>query len=577
MRALFFFIVAVSLSSMLTACGGSATTTSTTTTTTSSEDDTSTMTGSDRSLLEAAGGDAAATIVLYPGHWTTFGGNLLRMGGALVPELRPILSASALWPALQALGADEDITLPRALEGWDDQRPLVLALFESPALSVPDLLARADEERPVSPVTHRLIIPATDPAALKQALVEIAQSVGCAHSPADLEGLPEDETSILCGMRYVAVLEPGAHLVRVRVAEIHDGRVPPTLAEPPSSPVIVTPALRWIFEGPVVAAAHFRPARVRAAALLFVADEVASAVTVGGDDADRARYAARAKVDLMGAVLRTSPVGAEVDDVSIGMMTGNRPTLAAVQGLTEVGVAAYEAGRGAPVAPEGPPEAPLVIRSAVNVDVMQAVAGVPLGLGGIRSSDAALERVEECGAPCYLHMLTSRVFGLGALSDQTGLLRELESDAGPFFRFEAAELDEGVTMELALDFPRLATRLGNDRDVIELATLIGRVEGVQVRQGRTVMTTVRMGSAPPRQEIARFAANDPGPRDDAGPRDEGAACAEAILVDLEAAALHGASRLPARAAAVDSNACPEAPSELRALIDAWSGVAGSMR
>ncbi len=285
----------------------------------------------------------------------------------------------------------------------------------------------------------------------------------------------------------------------------------------------------------------------------------------------RSRSVARAKANVIGALLRTSPVAVEVDDLAVGLVTGSRPTLTVVQDLTEIGVAAYEAGMNAPVPAEGPMDAPFVVRSAVNVDVMQAVAGVPIGTAAARSPDDTLERLESCGEACYLHMLTSRVFGLGALADETGLVRELEEDAGPLFRFEPARFDDGVTMELAFDFPALARNLGGDAQTVELAAVFGVTRAAQVRRGRTIMTTLRIGEEPPRPDPSRFVVGDPGPTHAVRSRDEGAACAEAVLVAFEGT-LHGSSGRAPR-----QTDCPDAPDELKDLIRAWQSIASQVR
>jgi hypothetical protein len=168
-------------------------------------------------------------------------------------------------------------------------------------------------------------------------------------------------------------------------------------------------------------------------------------------------------------------------------------------------------------------------------------------------------------------MLTSRVYGLGALSDETGLLRELENDAGAFFRFEPAELADDVVMELELDIPGLGRRLGGDRQTTEITDAIGVARGVQVRQGRTVMTTLRLGGAPPHPDPGPFMGDDPGPIGDARPRDEGAACVEAAIQDYERLLVNRSARNG------EASDCSEAPEELRALIDAWREIAPALR
>jgi hypothetical protein len=524
-------------------------------------------------LLEAAGGDAAATVVFYPRHWSTFSSALLRLGGSLIPgDVRPILEATGLWEAVRRFAAEERLDLPRSLDGWDDSRPIVFALFEPSELSVTELIARTEERNPAQLISHRVVVPASDPAALMRAFVQMAHEAECIDTPREElgEDVPDDP-SVVCGGILVVFEAADAHL-RIRIAELREPvAIPEAITRTLDSPIVMTPALRWTFDGPVVLAAHVRPAKLRAALLLFMAEEVGRMAGYSSGDSDHARRVARGKADLIGAILRTSPVGIEVDDMALGMTTGNLPTFAVVHGLTEVGVAAYDAGIDAPVPAEGPGNAPFVVRSRVNVDVMQAVAGVPLGLAGARSPDAALERVEACGEACYLHMLTSRVYGLGALSDETGLLRDLENDAGAFFRFEPAELADDVMMELVLDFPGLGQRLGGDRQTTEITDAIGVARAVQVRQGRTVMTTLRLGGAPPHPDPGPFVADDPGPIGNARPRDEGAACVEAAIVGYE--------RLLVNRSARDAGAsgCPEAPEELRALITAWEEIAPAFR
>jgi len=564
-------LLAVTLFSL--SCGGSSATRSQTSSG-DSHPSLETVQPERRALLEAAGSNAAATIVFHPRHWSILNSIVTQIAGDLVPDgLRVLLAAAGPWPAARFLASEGRIELPRTLEGWDDSRPLLLALFEAPEISITELLALTDQEDPPEQLSHRIVIPATDATLLAQSLTEVARLTGCIDVPAPLaESFGSASAVVVCDDVF-AVLETGDGLVRIRAAEFHrdDDAAPASLTRTASPPRAVTPALRWAVEGPVVIGAHVRSAELRAALLSYHATRIGRSSRYRSDDPNDWLYAERQKTGLLGTILRTSPVGAEVDDVTLGLVTGRHPTFTLVQGLTDVGVAAYDAGVEAPVPAEGPAGAPFVVRSAINVDVMQAVAGVPLGLSGAGDVDAAAESFSECGEPCYLHMLASRVFGLGALSDQVGLVSAIEGEVGPFFRFESADLAEGVTMELKFDFPGLVNRFGNDHFARQIADGLGVVHAVQVRDGRTIMTTARLGSDAPVPEIAAFTAGDPGPQGPGGARDEGAACVEGVTLALETVFRVRVDDFTGAAGeAIGATPCTGASEELLGLIAAWN-------
>jgi len=101
------------------------------------------------------------------------------------------------------------IELPRTLEGWDDSRPLVLALFEAPEISITALLALTDQADPPEQLSHRIVIPATDPALLAQSLTEVARLTGCIDVPAPLaESFGSASAVVVCDDVF-AVLETG--------------------------------------------------------------------------------------------------------------------------------------------------------------------------------------------------------------------------------------------------------------------------------------------------------------------------------------------------------------------------------
>jgi len=535
--------------SLFAACGGSSapaaeapTVTSTSSAAPAAEDD---LRGQE--LLDAAGDEGAATVFFHPRHWSVLLGVATSVAGDMMPdELRDILGAAGPWEALRTAARGEGLQLPPSLAGWDDSRPLVVSLFEAPEMSVDALLDQTGNLEPPEVFSHRAVIPATDPNALLLSLLAVARTVGCQPLPASVAGAfpgPAGAAGALRCDDVTVIFDTGDGWVRMRVAE---GEVAALgtgpLARDLGGAVAITPARRWAMTGPVVIGAHFRPSRIQRALLAESSTRVGGALHYA-DPAERPRMIAFARTEILGALLRTSPVGAEVDDIAVGLVTGLRPSFTVVQGLTAVGTAAYDAGLEAPAPPEGPPDAPFVIQTRVNIDAMQAAAGVPFGWAGASDPDAIETLLVDCPAPCVAQLLTSRIFGLGALADQIGLRATLEDEVGPLFRFAPADLSPGVTMTMTFDLPELAERLDEDIITRRIAESLGVVHVVQAREGRTVMTNVRLGEAPSLPEPAPYTQGDPGPTDTPLVRTESATCVEntALLVEGVVSALRMSS------------------------------------
>lgn len=533
-----FWISLISLVSLLTtSCGGppAPTTASPTVVTTSGGPPPAVEGGpAGQDLLDAAGAEGAATLFFHPRHWSVLLTAATEIAGDLMPgELRELLGAPGPWEALRIAARDEGHELPATLAGWDDTRPLIVSLFEAPDLPAAELLRLTGNLQPPKHFAHRVVMPATDADTLLASLRVVADTVGCLPAPhtytSNLEGAGQP---YICG-ELAVIFETGEGYVRVRAAKHEDSETAPAaLARPLGGPVPTTPALRWAMDGPVVLAAHARPSRVRRALLTMSATDGSRALHYADSDS-RPGMIERAKGELLSALLRTTAVGAEVDDLAAGLMPGMRPTFGLVQGLTHHGAAAYDAGLATPAAAEGPADAPFVIQTSLNIDVMQAVAGVPFGMAGITDVDVATDRIEDCGETCYLHLLSARIFGLGALADAVGLRADLEAEVGPLLRFVPTALPEGQTMAMTLDIPGLMRRMDEDVLMQSIADAIGVVHVAQAREGRTLMTTVRLGEAPPAPTPGSFTLGDPGPVDEPLGRTASATCVENAALLLE--------------------------------------------
>ncbi|MBW2462623.1 MAG: hypothetical protein JRH11_13320 [Deltaproteobacteria bacterium] len=581
---LFTVLPLVTAACLVAACGGSSAPAAEAPTVTTTSSDVPAIEDGFRGqeLLDAAGDEGAATVFFHPRHWSVLLGVATSIAGDMMPnELQEILGAAGPWDALRAVARGEGMQLPPSLAGWDDSRPLVVSLFEAPETSVAALLAQTGNLQPPDVFSHRAVIPATDPNALLLSLLGVARTAGCQPLPASVAAALPGPAGAAGALRCddaAVIFDTGDGWVRMRVAEVEiaDLAAGP-LARDLGGAVAITPARRWAMTGPVVIAAHARPSRIRRA-LLAESSTRAGRGRHYANPAQRLRSIAFARAEILGALLRTAPVGSEVDDITVGLVTGLRPSFTVVQGLTAAGMAAYDAGLEAPAPPEGPPDAPFVIHTRVNVDAMQAAAGVPFGWAGASDPDAIETLLGDCSAPCVAQLLTSRIFGLGALADQVGLRAGLEEDVGPLFHFAPADLPPGVTMTMTFDLPELAERMDEDMFTRRIAESLGVIHVVQARDGRTLMTNVRLGETPPLPEPAAFTQGDPGPTDAPLLRTESAACVEntALLVEGVVRAL-GMSSLSNRDEVIRQGrqildgygACADARPQLRELGEAY--------
>jgi hypothetical protein len=393
-------------------------------------------------LLRAAGDRAALVLLVRPERWPAvaaeLGAALQGVGG---PPLARLLAAPDLASAAAGLfaapgspsAADEGGGPP--FPGFDPSRPIVAALFE-PDLGDLALAARALVLRPppggAPGIRHRVLVPATDPAALVRALTGLAEQLGLKTVAAD-DALPALRGGALAAAPDgFAAFVPEEGRVRVELL-VDDARAYPDAAarlaawdalvadgartaELPATPALAFAASRRDF-----LVIYHRPWQLRDLGTQLGTGLVLRAL----EDADpslRPALLAAGFAEVSTGYLLMSPRGAEVDDVALSLDMGGGLRLAAVTSLTEAGAklyAAADAGR-LPPRPAGSP--PAVLWSRADLGAALAAAPTPPALAGLERPADLPRAVQECGAVCLWYLPLRHPFGLArALVEQSGI------------------------------------------------------------------------------------------------------------------------------------------------------------
>lgn len=355
-------------------------------------------------LLAAAGTTAPLVLVVRAQSWLRFAATARRLAGALLSEL-PELEALLAFPDLPSAllhAVTMSLGLPPpegGLPGWDSSRPLVVALADPGPLSgsvgeVAELWANYRQGHPG--LRYRMIIPATDPAALAGALGTMAAAGG--------------------GFGTV-VAGDGLVTVELVVGEVRTGesgqRAAQDRAEAPREPLRLTPALHHAASGNAFVSAYVRPQRLRSVAALVGVQQSNSALAHASPD-NLVPLRARALALTAFALAFMSPEGLLADDIGLRLDVADSLRLSAVATLTPAALEAWKAVAASPGRPFKPVFSAAPAHGFVALDAGALLEDVPLPLGLAAAEELEFAYAFEelvngfgrCGAFCLLHVLS---------------------------------------------------------------------------------------------------------------------------------------------------------------------------
>jgi len=384
-------------------------------------------------LLEAAGDRAALVLVIRPSRWKEF-------GDAVRPFLAPVaarldlpvevLDASTLLSAFYLrLGGKlegEDIL---KLEGLDEARPVVVALFEpnlGPVALGARFMAFTELHKGGPGIAHRVLLPATDSAKLAASVCAALETSGVRprseakeweelkggtlYIPSSVDGflavIPEDGYLRL-EMNAFETHEPSADEGGLLAAWREILGRSPAVEELPR-----TPALEYAAAGDHFAVVYFRPWMLRDVAIQLAA--AAGAIGVRLSSADRRQATmAYAVATARSAGLLMSPEGAEVDDLALSIDARSGLRLRLVASLTEYGVKLVRAGmKSAAPAPEPVKAGAVDLTMTFDLGAYFSAAEIPGHLNELEDVGESQQAFHQCGTACYVYALVRGSSGL---------------------------------------------------------------------------------------------------------------------------------------------------------------------
>ena len=403
-------------------------------------------------LVIAAGDRATLVLVLRPDRWPESRDTLktLVRPFPIQPQvLDKIFAAEDLWTAFSRVAEAAEgrsMALPSKLPGWDLSRPVVAALFV-PQSSDATLAARALIPEPlhksVPGLRHRILVPSTDPALTLEGLTTLLTSLGTSFKR---DTLPGGGVIFPMYEGFVAFI-PGDRHVRIEIVtgEVHHWEKPrqdilagwKALAEkPPStSQLPMTPALHALLTGDDLVAAYVRPWQLRDLMSQWGSQKIIAALAYV-DPAQRAMLLAVGLAEVAVGTLLMSPIGAEVDDVTVGLSAAGPLRLLYTESLTEPGLKVFSAGHKKAGRPFTIKRQDILAHGTVPVDIGSLLdnAQTLAGLGPAKDIQETFMAFRECGMGCYWHAF---------LRTPMGLLKTLRK----FARYEAVQY-----LPLSLDF-----------------------------------------------------------------------------------------------------------------------------
>jgi hypothetical protein len=411
-------------------------------------------------LLGWGGGTHLGVALLWPERWSQ------AMSGieALFPKIpidwgtvRKLIKGAEPLPLVLAAfaEADWDWKAEAPLANWDRARPLVLAFgatdpgLDRPLVPVKEAIGMGMKSAGLS---HRLVVPAKDAAALVGELRAILEKMGLADAP-ELAGLlgVKDGAVLSNGSKAVVVVQ-GTGFVRIEIV-----RDEPRDREPDGAGIAVaraavgaapesvelTPAVYDMVHGGYTLSAMVSVNRFRKTYIQYT-NEVIHGALSNAVASERDRLGAMGASEVLQGYALMAPETAMHDRVSAGIAfskQGVRGRL--VADLTPLGRSAAQAASQSAAAAgfvvEGQPMASLLLR--MNFRAAAAAARLPVVLQPREGEKAKLQDVvnlmRNCGSICNLYFALDGGLGLVAALARPGLI--------PMIPDPAAMLPSGVS------------------------------------------------------------------------------------------------------------------------------------
>lgn len=379
-------------------------------------------------LVTAAGDRATLVLLVRPRLWPSARDTLktLVRPFPLPPgSIEKIFGAPDLWTAFtRSLEAAEgrNLFVTSSLPGLDPDRPVVAALFE-PQTSDATLAARAlipkPLEKKVPGVRHRILVPSTDPPLTAEALTTLLLAFGRRPKPITLGSgilypFPQEDG-------FIAFI-PEDRRVRIEIltgeiynweTEVIDDWKAMAQKPPDAARLPMTPALHALLCGDDLVAAYVRPWQLRDLAGQIGSQKIVAALAYA-DPAQRAMLLAAGLAEVAVGTLLMSPLGAEVDDVTVGLEAGGALRLKYTQSLTGLGRKVYSAGLKDAGRPFTLKKEQFLARATlpVNIGGLLGRAEILEALGRAKDAYEMSRAFHECGWACYYHAFLRTPMGL---------------------------------------------------------------------------------------------------------------------------------------------------------------------
>ncbi len=371
-------------------------------------------------LLKEAGPRHLAAVLVWPARWK----DAVSLVAPVVDAL-PLKQGvrEALRPGstpLAALAALLGLELPDKLEGWDTDKPILLALggvdplFSSPAEVLS--LSLSLKDRSVPGLRHRILVPATDAVKLTAELQALLVKTGMSAGASGV-ALPKDAVLLHTPNMDVVVIVPESGRVRIELLaapsvteSMAAGNIPApdieALLRLDRSELVLTPAVRQAVAPGQLAAVLLRGSMFRSFAAQVTARVIADVIPMASPEM-RETLAGRGTAEMLSGWGLMSPAFAAVDLVAFGLVPGESITVTGIVELTAEGkrLSGLAAGTGWPMAAAAGKPAGARFSTALDLGTALRDAKRPPLLAGEEPSShlEAIRLVQECGHFCLLH------------------------------------------------------------------------------------------------------------------------------------------------------------------------------
>jgi hypothetical protein len=453
-------------------------------------------------VYAAAGSEGALTVAFDPKGWPELQQALL---GAL-PEraleqeaiLGKLRGARDPWVAATHIAGEMGLQLPQRLLGWDRSKPLVLSLLRVRPANLSEVIAQVDATEHTAAAAHRAVVPATDSKTLLQSLQKLAEQGDCKPAGALIrQHLDASVKAFVCDEHALLTLERQSEWVIADWVELSQRNEPPAWwvarRQAPEGRVSKTAARDYLRKGEAPVRAQLRPQ------LLARFAEQETAAMLRGALREHARDPAGKQVlqpriwlagmsELLQVHLARSPARSEVDELAFGL--SGSPALRAVllASLTDHGRKLLEAGGSSQpegAAPDSSPDAPVVLRTPLDLASLGGAAELPPGLPSDRP-EAVRRLVRNLGKTGTVALALRYPIALGGASLSTeGASGGIGGTVSGLVRVEPAERQNGVLAEGHVDLHALGTRV---RQMV--ATLLPGTRRLRMRQTLSRHTTL---------------------------------------------------------------------------------------